>query len=393
MNRHSLSSSLALAGVLVAQAPPPAPVQPPIDLAICLDISGSMSGLLNAARQNLWAVVNDIARLQPAPSLRVALLTYGCTAHDAATGWVEVATGFTTDLDLVSQKLFALATNGGEEYVARVLQAANEQLDWSTDARALKLLFVCGNEAATQDPRVEFASQCRAAIQKGIVVNSIYCGNAADALAPAWREVAKLADGQFAAIEQDRTVVVTTPFDQRLVDLSAALNTTYVPYGCSGQAAAENQVVQDRNAAGMNVAAAATRGQAKGCSAYWNGHWDLVDACRDAKFKLEEVKREELPEALRKLDTAGLRAHVDSQRQKRESLQKEIEVLGRERDAFVRQELQKMAAGGQSVFEQVVRQCVLQQAEAKGFRPAPVPAAPTVPAVAPVGSVPPPARG
>jgi hypothetical protein len=369
MIRHPLLSSLALASVLVAQAPPAPPAAPPIDLAICLDISGSMSGLLNAARQNLWAVVNDLARMRPAPHLRVALLTYGCSAHDPASGWVKIETDFTTDLDLVSQKLFALSTNGGEEYVGRVLRSALE-LDWSADPRGLKLVFVAGNEAATQDPKVDFAAQCRAAIQREIVVNSIYCGNAADGLAPAWREVSKLADGQFAAIDQDRAVVVTTPFDHKLVELGALLNTTYVPYGAEGRVCAENQGVQDRNAAGLNVAAAATRSQAKGCIAYWNAHWDLVDACRDAKFRLEDVRREDLPEALRQLDTAALRAHVDAQRQKREDLQKEITALGRERDAHVRQELQKMAAGGQTVFEQAVRTSVQQQAEAKGFRPA-----------------------
>ena len=86
-----------------------------IDLVICLDVSGSMDGLLNAARQNLWAVVNEMATLQPAPELRVALLTYGCPLYGAESGFVAIQTGLTNDLDTVSQKLFALSTNGGDE--------------------------------------------------------------------------------------------------------------------------------------------------------------------------------------------------------------------------------------------------------------------------------------
>ena len=47
---------------------------------------------------------------------------------------------FTTDLDKVNEKLFGLRTRGGEEYVARVCRDAIQQLDWSKDAGALKLI-------------------------------------------------------------------------------------------------------------------------------------------------------------------------------------------------------------------------------------------------------------
>lgn len=369
-----------LAAALAAQGPAPAPAIPtaplavvppasprPIDLAICLDISGSMDGLINQARQNLWSVVNDLATLQPAPTLRVALLTYGCETHDAGRGWVKVETDFTTDLDTVSQKLFALTTNGGEEYVARVVQAALGELQWSAQPGALQLLFVAGNEAATQDPKVDFASQCRAAIGRGIVVNSIYCGNPADELAPAWRELAKLADGQFAAIEKDAVVVIATPFDEQLAALSAAINPTYVPYGAQREVWARNQVAQDGNAASLNVTAAAQRCQTKASDLYSNAHWDLVDACDDPKFKLEDVKKEDLPEALRALAIPQLRAHVAEQKQKRTVLRTKVEELGRQRDAFVLAERRKLGAKGDALFEKVVLDAVRVQAEAKGF--------------------------
>jgi hypothetical protein len=369
MKRFTFLSSLAPSSTLVAQAPPPAAQPPrPIDLAICLDISGSMEGLINAARQNLWAVVNDLATLRPAPSLRVALLTYGCSAHDPDQGWVKIETGFTTDLDSVSQKLFALGTNGGDEYVARVMNAAIERLEWSQDPQALKLLFVAGNEAATQDPKMDGPSQSRAAIARGIVVNSIYCGSPQHGDAPGWREISKLADGQFAAIEQDSGIVIATPFDDQLAELSAAINATYVPYGSQRVQWAENQVRQDANAAGMNSAAAAQRCQTKASGLYDNAHWDLVDACSDPKFEIDKVKKEDLPEALRSLSPADLRAHVDGQAKKRAGLRQQVEVLGRQRDAHVKQEIEKLGEAGKRLFEQAVLESVRQQAEAHGFR-------------------------
>ena len=88
------------------------PAPQAIDLAICLDTSGSMSGLLNSAKQKLWDIVNDLAMAEPAPKLRVALLTFGNLGYEAENGWVSVDSELTDDLDAVSQKLFALGTNG-----------------------------------------------------------------------------------------------------------------------------------------------------------------------------------------------------------------------------------------------------------------------------------------
>ena len=381
-------SPILFAAALVAQAPLPvvvpitavpatlAPIAGktrPVDLAICLDISGSMDGLINQARQNLWAVVNELATLKPTPTLRVALLTFGCQAHDAEKGWVKVETDFTTDLDLVSQKLFALTTNGGEEYVARVVQTALRELKWSTDKQSLQLLFVAGNEAATQDPAVQAGEQAKAAIARGIVVNTIYCGNPTDELAPAWREVAKLADGQFAAIQQNDAVVIETPFDKQLGELSVAINTTYVPYGAQRMVWAENQRAQDGNASSLNAAAAAQRCQTKAGAMYNNEQWDLVDAMKDPKFDLATVKKEDLPEALRTLSLEALKLHVAAHAQKRGELKGKVEGLGKQRDAFLQQEIGKLGKDGSQRFEQAVLESVRQQAAARGFEPKPIP--------------------
>ncbi len=384
MKSLSVLTSLACAGVLFAQKPPAATEPRPVDLAICLDISGSMNGLLNATRQNLWAVVNELAAMKPTPKLRVALLTFGCSAHDAAKGWVNVETGLTDDLDLVSQRLFALTTNGGEEYVGRVVQAALDQLEWSDDAQGLKLLFVAGNEAATQDPAVDFRAQCRAAIARGIVVNSIYCGSPSDELAPAWREVAALADGKFAAIEQDHGIVIETPFDAQLTALSTALNATYLPFGAVGQSMWKNQAEQDKNASSLNPAAAAQRCQVKGGDLYSNAAWDLVDACKVETFKLEEVKPEELPESMRAMTLEQRRAHIAEHQRKRDQLRKQVDELGQKRDAHVQQELKVRSDAGKAVFEQAVLEAVRTQAAGRGFeRPKAEPAPAAKPATKP----------
>ncbi|HEB51684.1 MAG TPA: VWA domain-containing protein [bacterium] len=371
---RSTSLAVVLAAAAGAQNPEPiAPVTAPIrtsraiDLVICLDVSGSMSGLIHAARQNLWAIVNEMATLRPQPELRVALLTYGCPAYGEESGFVRIETPLTGDLDLVSQKLFELGTNGGDEYVARVVKRSLDALDWSADPQALKMIFVAGNEAATQDPEFDALQLAGQAIGKGVLVNTIYCGPQQKPEADGWRQVARRADGSFSAIEQDEQLVIATPFDKRLQELSTQWNATYVYYGRQRAAWSSNQVAQDLNAAKLNSAAAAQRCQTKGSSLYFNPQHDLVDACRQKDFELAAVKKEDLPEALRKLTVAELRAHVDKMGEKRKVLQKQIAAIGKQRDAFVAAERKRRRATGEKLFEEAMLEAVRAQAESRGF--------------------------
>lgn len=337
-----------------------------VDLAICLDTSGSMDGLIDAARQKIWSIVNDLALAKPAPKLHVALLTYGNDGHPAELGWVRVDSPFTEDLDRISQQLFALTTNGGTEYVARVLQTA-AALEWSRDPLALKLVVVAGNESAEQDPKVDFRTVCKGLVERGILVDSVYCGNPADDIAPAWREVARCADGQFAAIDQQNgTVTIATPFDAELATLSGALNDTYLWFGKEGAQACENQKAQDANASGANGAAAACRALTKGGCAYVSRN-DLVDAVKAGRVKLEEVKKEELPEKMREMTGEQRQKCVDEAAGRRAGIAKKIQALGQKREAFVSEELKRQDKDDKQSFERAVRDAVRRQAEAKGF--------------------------
>lgn len=339
-----------------------------VDLAICLDTSGSMNGLIDSARQGIWAIVNDLALAKPTPKVRVALLTFGNDGHAKDLGWVAVQTAFTEDLDLVSQKLFALTTNGGTELVGRVVQASLDQLTWSSDPNAMKLIVVAGNESADQDQEVPYRVACKHAIERGVMINSIYCGNPSDNLAPAWREVAQLADGQFHAIDKDHgNVVIETPFDAQLQALSTALNATYLPYGADGKRGAVNQVAQDQNCAGLNSQVIALRAVCKAGDNYSNSTWDLVDACREQTVKLEELPAEQLPEAMRAMSVEERQKLVDEMQTKRNAVQVQIQELGKKRDAAVAEEMKKRALDPTKSFDFAVRQAVRQQAQQRGL--------------------------
>jgi hypothetical protein len=340
----------------------------PIDLVICLDTSNSMDGLINAAKQKLWDIVNELAKARPKPHLRVALYAYGTPGFGRETGYVRKQIDLTDDLDAVYGKLTALVTNGGEEYVARVVRTSVLEQSWSGEKDALKIIVVAGNEPATQDRQFTTADVCKDAITRGIIVNAIYCGPPTSREADGWRDVARVADGQFACIDQDRgTIVVSTPFDQKLAALSGEVNRTYLAYGVR---AAEGQAMQ--NAADMSAAAAspavfASRAVAKASGQYRNSSWDLVDAMGQKDFDLAQVKKEELPAEMQTMTLDQRRAHLDTMAKKRADVQQEINQLNVQRQQFIAEEMKKGGKSADKAFDAAMLRAIREQATRKNF--------------------------
>jgi len=340
-----------------------------IDLVICLDTSGSMRGLIESAKQKLWAVVNELATAKPRPVLRVALYHYGNSGLSAESGWVQQLSKLTGDLDAVYGKLFPLRTNGGTEYVSRVVRAATNELDWNREKGTLRVIFVAGNEPATQDTTYDLQKTCKAAASKGIIVNTIFCGPEARGQQTGWADAAKWADGKYAAIDQDRgTVAVSTPYDKKLADLSGQLNTTYVRYGKTGALGAAMQTTMDGKARGMAPSAAAERAHSKASGLYKNTKWDLVDATKEGTVTLEKLAEADLPKEMQKMTPEKRKAHVAAKGKRRAEIQKEILSLSAKRTAFIKKEMAKKGLTEKHSFDAALRGAVREQAERKNFK-------------------------
>ncbi|MCE5276670.1 MAG: vWA domain-containing protein [Planctomycetaceae bacterium] len=344
-----------------------APAEKEVDIAICLDTSNSMDGLIDAAKQKLWAIVNELATAKPKPKLRVALYQYGNDGLSSENGWVQRVCDLTNDLDTVYSKLFALKTHGGTEYVARVTRAAADELKWAGKG-SLKIIVVAGNEPATQDHKIPLQDACKGAAGKGIIVNTIFCGALQEGRNTGWADAAAWADGQFAAIDQNAgTVTVSTPYDKKIAELGTALNSTYIPYGKAGAAGSANQAAQDKNASSVNAPAAAQRAAAKASVVYTNSNWDLVDAKKDKQVDLAKVSPEDLPENMRKMTPQQREAYVKEQAAAREKLQKEIRELNTKRDEHVKAEMAKRGLDESKSFDGNLRKVVREQATAAGM--------------------------
>ena len=347
--------------VAADDAPPEAKAKPKVQIAILLDNSGSMSGLINQARSELWKIVNEFVvakRHGVSPQLEVAVFHYG---DPPATQLVPL----TDDLDRVSEALFGIPVSGGSEYCGQVIDIATKELKWSDSDRDLKLIFIAGNERFNQGP-VDYRIACKAAIEKGIIVNTIHCG---DAMPSGWRNGALLADGK--AINIDHTAAVAhipSPQDKEIAELGVKLNKTYIAFGRLGKKSAERQIAQDANAQELSLASAGQRAVSKANHLYCNSSWDLCDAWREKKVDLAKLKVEDLPENMRKMTLEERMAYVKSKQEERSEIQKKINSLNAERIKFVAEKRKELAEeAGETTLDMALIGAIRDQATEKEF--------------------------
>lgn len=347
--------------------------RPRIQMAILLDTSNSMDGLINQARTQLWKIVNEFAKASQEgqqPLLEVALFEYGNSGLDSNKGYLRKVVDLTDNLDRISEELFALTTRGGAEYCGWVISEATSQLAWSKSDDDFKCIYIAGNEPFNQG-KINPDEACKKAIEAGIIVNTIHCGNHDVGVQTGWKRGADLADGTYVCIDQDQKVAaIAAPQDKELAELSGELNKTYVYFGNAEQREKRQalQLRQDRLAAGAAPAAAADRAEFK-ASGLYRAENDLVEQVRDGGAdKLRELKPDELPEELKGKSVEEQQAYLNELAKKRAELQERIKKLSAERNQYIAktQAEQAQAAGAESLDSAVIR-TLRQQLEKKNF--------------------------
>ncbi|NJN78323.1 MAG: VWA domain-containing protein [Saprospiraceae bacterium] len=340
-----------------------------IQVALCLDTSNSMDGLIDQTKSQLWKMVNELAsskRDGEIPDIELALYEYGNSGLAATDGYIRQVSALTTDLDLISEKLFAMKTNGGDEYCGWTIQNVTNDLEWSKSNEDLKLIIIAGNEPFNQG-KVDYKVSCKAAITKGIMINTIHCGDYETGVRTFWKDGADLADGEYMNINQDAKVVhIETPFDAEILRLNQQLNDTYIGFGRSGRNRKEMQMEQDANAAYYGDANNVERAVSKSKAAYRNEEWDLVDAMKSDEKILDNVKKEDLPTEMEGMTKKEQKEYVESKSKERDEIQAKINDLNKKRQDFI---TEKQNADGESLtLDKVMLKAVRKQAEAKNYQ-------------------------
>ena len=350
-------------------SPSPAQDKPRIEVCFVLDTTGSMSGLIEGAKQKIWSIANQMISAKPTPQLRLGLVAY----RDRGDEYVVKSFNLTDDIDSMYAHVREFKADGGgdtPESVNEALDEAIHKMTWSDDHKVLKIVFLVGDAPPHMDypNSPKYPELCREAAKKDIIINTVQCGDLADTR-PIWQEIAKLSEGTYAAIAQSGNMaVVSTPMDKELARLNERIGDTLIPYGDSKL---QSEVHAKRAmAAAAPAAAIADRlsYNSKTGGRGIQGRGELVDALNDGEMKLEQIDPKQLPSDWQRFGTDELHQRIEKARSDRALLQKQVDELSKKRDQYLIEGSKRLTAAGKGdAFDSKVAETLRTQAAKKGI--------------------------
>lgn len=347
-----------------------------LEMVFVLDTTGSMGGLLEGAKQRIWGIVNEVMQSQSKPNVRVGLVAY----RDKGDAYITQILPLTDDLDKVYTTLMNYNADGGgdtPENVRRGLLDGVRKAGWSNaSSNVAQILFLVGDAPPHEDYRDEQDTITTAseAIRKGMIVNTIQCGNDSSTK-QYWEQIARRGQGQYFAIAQNGGVqAINTPYDARLAELANKLGQTYVAYGGGGgaegvayreEAKSRQLSAESEVAAGAPMTAKADRAANKAINerAYIG---DLLQDIENGSVKAENVKDEDLPDDLRKLAPSERKKEIERRLEERKKMREEIITLSKQRNDYIATERKKQS--GQNGFDVAVAAALKEQLARKGIK-------------------------
>ena len=338
-----------------------------IKIALLLDTSSSMNGLIEQAKSQLWKIVNQLAMARKEnenAKVEIALYQYGNSSLSRNDGYIQNILPLTSDLDELSEKLFALTTSGGNEYCGHAIKLATEQLNWSDANTGLNLIFIAGNEGFNQGS-IHYSKSCANAINKGIIVNTIFCGDYQSGISGLWSNGASLTEGHYANLDMNqKTIYVETPYDQKISALNQSLNATYIPYGKTGRTKKSKQITQDNNSMVYGLSNSVDRTISKSSHLYDNSTWDLVDANLNKSVNIEKIDNSTLPKEMQAMNETEKLEYINRKTTERRNIQTQIKQLNLQRLAYIEAQNQE---GNANALDIALLTALKKQAMDKGF--------------------------
>jgi hypothetical protein len=185
------------------------PVDSDIQVALILDTSSSMDGLIRQAREQILEIVADLQQSETGQpkTIALALYRYGTDKASSNDGFTECLVPLTTDYSGIVDALGRLRAGGQEEYAPLAISTAVSELAWNSSPSIPKVIVIVGNESFSDGP-VDARTAFAEAKQKKIKVLPIYCvgEHASKSALSGWKRAAYLAGTNLEMIDPDHAV-------------------------------------------------------------------------------------------------------------------------------------------------------------------------------------------
>ena len=346
--------------------------QPKIEVVFVLDTTGSMSGLINAAKEKIWSIASTMASAQNAPNIKMGLVAY----RDRGDAYITQRVALSYDLDSMYAKLMDLKAEGGgdtPESVNQALYEAVNKMDWDQDQQTYKVVFLVGDAPAHMDYQddIKYPKTMAIAQQKGIIINAIQAGQNRATTAN-WQQVATLGNGNFFQVEQTgNAVAIATPYDKKMAALSAQLDGTRMYYG--DKKAKEKQANKVAATAKLHNKAST---ESKARRAAFNasvsgknnflGDGELVDAIASGRVELSSIADKNLPESIQSMPREEQSTFLRNKAKQRKNIETEMKILAEKRSVYLKKEV--AASGGKKdSLDAKIFSSIREQAKVKGL--------------------------
>jgi len=335
------------------------PTRPRVEVVFVLDTTGSMGGLIAAAKEKIWSIATTMASANEAPEIRMGLIAY----RDRGDAYVTKQVDLSADLDSLHAQLMDLRAQGGgdgPESVNQALYEAVHAMSWSTNAEVYKTVFLVGDAPPHMDYQddVPYAQTLRAAAGLGIVVNTIQAGRMQATERP-WQHIAQLGGGAYLQVgSQGDAVAIATPFDERLAALAAKLDRTRLYYGDAEDRARgeKKQAAASRlheDASDQSQARRAVFNASASGSGNLLGEKELVDDVASGRVELDAIPAAALPAPLRELPAPQRAEAIERKAGERSDLTRQIKALASQRDAYLVDKVNAMGGARDSLDQKL----------------------------------------
>jgi len=344
--------------------------RPVVEVCFVLDTTGSMGGLIAGAKQKIWDIATEIAQRQDNPVVKFGLIGY----RDVGDSYITKKFSLTEDLDEIHGELMKFAAGGGGDGPESVNQALNEavvKMEWSKDKEVKKIIFLVGDAPPHMDYKqdVKYPVSCKKAVENGVIINTIQCGNMASTT-PIWKDIAAKGKGMFVALPQNGGMIaIAAPQDKEIAKLTLELNATVVAYGTVKvreqakwkQGNTEKLAQTDFYA---NASRAACLSTHKGAYKAFAGNNDLIAEWGDKRVTWANLKKDNLPKEWAAYDKKTFEAEIAKRLKTRSDIKVKMDALLKQRTAFISAEVKKNAGNVEKAFDQEVEGILKEQLKA-----------------------------
>lgn len=305
---------------------------PSIEIAFCLDLSGSTNGLIDNFRESIWSVINHVEIYKPAQQLRIGVVGFSRPSFGKSSAYVKVLSNLTTDYDRMVADLWKLKpeVEKGDQFVSNALTITGSGLNWSKSPKTIKIIFLIGN-GNVDTGSSDYRTVVNELKDDGFILIPVYCLQTRKSKEIAgWQQIGLLTENVFQSIYVDRRIPLAPPIEEQgvLKDLIMQLDKQLVPYSKEGQVEHSRTLACDTKI--LNVPAALESRMYYRISERFltqTRRWDLVASDIKNPDDLLNYDTSFLNDSLKKLNTNQLFENIQQKRIHRESTVIKIKKL------------------------------------------------------------------